>query len=585
LAVAAPPHVGRRLVVMLVVMVIALVVIAGKLVSLQGSDRAHYDALSRGQLLRSTKLEPTRGAIVDRNGADLALSVPRPTVFVDPSAIVRPHATARRLAAILHQPVAQLDATLTRTDTRYVVLARQVGAKVEAAIRKLDNPGVALQAGSQRVLPNRDLAGPVIGYVNGEGKGAGGIERGYERTLRGRAGRLDAERDPTGREIPATERKLRPAVAGSDVVLTIDRGLQYQVERQLTAEVASVKAKGGMAILADVHSGDILAAAVVDGASKGVPAHPAPPTEGNRLFTTPYEPGSTNKVITIASALENHTIQPDEQFDVPAHITIGGAPFDDDEWHPESMWSIRQILPASSNVGTIKIAATLGQSRLERSLREFGLGVRTAVAFPGESYGTLQAPDQGDPTIMGSLPIGYGVNVTAAQMLGVYMTIANDGVTRPLRLVDGTIDAAGNRHRARSMPSRRVISTGTADILNDLMRDVVTKGTGVEAKIPGYTVAGKTGTARKQPYSRHRYMASFAGFAPAEAPRFAAVVVLDEPRTKIYGGAVAAPVFSKIMQAALRQERVPPTVAIDPSTDPTNASSGGATGKVSRSVP
>jgi cell division protein FtsI (penicillin-binding protein 3) len=485
-------------------------------------------------------------------------------VFVDPSAVVAPHRTAARLAVILDRPVAPLEATLTRTDTRYVVLQRQVDAKTEAAIRKLDNPGVALQAGTQRMMPNGDLAGPVIGFVNGKGTGGGGVEYGYDGALTGKPGRLDAERDPSGREIPATERKVQPAVAGSDVVLTLDRGLQYQVEQQLTAEVDAVRAKGGMALIADVHSGDILAAAVIDGATGKAPAHPAGPTESNRLFTTPYEPGSTNKVITIASALENHTITPDQYFDVPARITIGGAQFDDDEWHPESSWTIGQILPESSNVGTIKIAATLGQSKLERSLREFGLGVRTAVAFPGESYGTLQAPDQGDPTIMGSLPIGYGVNATAAQTLGVYMTIANGGVTRPLRLVDGTIDDAGVRHRARSMPSRRVVSASTALILNGLMRDVVRHGTGLAAAVPGYTVAGKTGTARKQPYAEHRYMASFAGFAPAESPRFAAVVVLDEPTTKIYGGAVAAPVFSKIMQAALRQEHVPPTVAIDP---------------------
>ncbi len=354
-----------------------------------------------------------------------------------------------------------------------------------------------------------------------------------------------------------------PAQAGRDIVLTLDRGLQYQVEQQLTAEVASVKAKGGMALIADVHSGDILAAAVVDGADGRGPARPAAPTEANRLFTTPYEPGSTNKVITIASALESHAITPETRFDVPARIKVGGANFDDDEWHPESSWSIREILPESSNVGTIKVAAKIGQSRLERSLREFGLGVRTAVGFPGESGGTLQAPDQGDPTIMGSLPIGYGVNATAAQTLGVYMTIANGGVTRPLRLVDGTIDAAGVRHRSGTQPSRRVISSGTASILNELMRGVVTHGTGEQAAIPGYTVAGKTGTARKQPYAEHRYMASFAGFAPAEAPRYAAVVVLDEPKTQIYGGAVAAPVFSQIMQATLRQERVAPTVALD----------------------
>jgi cell division protein FtsI (penicillin-binding protein 3) len=570
---------------MLVVMVIALVVIAGKLVSLQGSSRARYDRMSREQLVRTTRLEPTRGAILDRNGGELALSVPRPTVFVDPVAVTRPAATAERLAAILRRPVAAMQDALA-DESRYVVLARQVDARVEAAVEKLDNPGVALEAGTERVMPNRDLAGPVIGFVNGKGTGGGGIEHRYQRTLAGRAGRLDAERDPSGREIPATERKIVPAVAGSDVVLTLDRGLQYQVEQQLTKEVASVKAAGGMALIADVESGDILAAAVVDGADADGPARPAAATERNRLFTDPYEPGSTNKVITIASALESHAIDADTRFDVPARIIVGGQPFDDDEWHPEESWTIREILPDSSNVGTIKVAALIGQSRLERSLREFGLGVRTAVAFPGESYGTLQAPGQGDTTIMGSLPIGYGVNATAAQTLGVYLTIANGGVTRPLRLVDGTIDAKGVRHRAGTMPSRRVISAGTASILNELMRDVVRRGTGVNAAIPGYTVAGKTGTARKQPYEKGRVMASFAGFAPAESPRFAAVVVLDEPKTKIYGGAVAAPVFSQIMQAALRQEHVPPTVSITPSEDSASTDpSRRATGNVSASVP
>jgi len=568
--------VRKRLAAMLIAMVVALGVIGVKLFTLQGSASARYSKLSREQLLRTTKLEPTRGAIVDRDGADLALSVPRPTVFVDPTAVVRPNATAPKLAAILGLPLARVQEAFATPRTRYVVLARQVSPRVERAVKALDNPGVALQSGTKREMPNGTLAGPVIGFVNAEGVGGGGIEHGYQRVLAGKPGRLDAERDPSGREIPATERNLKPAVAGSDVVLTLDRGLQYQVEQQLTAEVASVKAKGGMALIADVRSGDILAAAVVDGADGRGPARPAAPTESNRLFTTPFEPGSTNKVITIASALETRAITPDTAFSVPATIDVGGAQFADDEWHPRATWTVRDILPHSSNVGTIEIAKKIGQSRLERSLREFGLGVRTNVDFPGESYGALQAPDQGDPTIMGSLPIGYGVNVTAAQTLGVYMTIANGGVTRPLRLVDGTIDANGDRHRSRAMPARRVISAKTALILNDLMRGVVTRGTGEAAQIPGYTVAGKTGTARKQPYEQHRYMASFAGFAPAEAPRFAAVVVLDEPQTQIYGGAVAAPVFSQIMQATLRQEHVPPTVAIP---------SGKATGKVSSSVP
>ena len=501
---------------------------------------------------------------MDRNGADLAVSVPRPTVFVDPAAVTRPHATAVRLAAILGQPAATIEAALTRTHTRYVVLLRQASPHVEAAVRALDNPGVALEPGTRRIMPNGDLAGPVIGFVNGSGTGGGGVEFGDNATLTGRAGRLDAERDPSGREIPATERKLRPAQAGR----------RHRPDPRPRAAVP-----GGAA--AD-RRGRIREGEGRDGphrrrAQRRHPrgsgrrrcrrprsGAPAAPTEANRLFTTPYEPGSTNKVITIASTLESHTITPETRFDVPARIRVGGANFDDDEWHPESSWTIREILPDSSNVGTIKVAAKIGQSRLERSLREFGLGVRTAVGFPGESGGTLQAPDQGDPTIMGSLPIGYGVNATAAQMLGVYMTIANGGVTRPLRLVDGTVDAAGVRHRSRHAALSPC----------DLVRDRVDpQRAHARRRHARHRRAGRDPGLHGGGQDRHRRASSRTpstatwraspGFAPAEAPRYAAVVVLDEPKTQIYGGAVAAPVFSQIMQATLRQEHVAPTVALD----------------------
>lgn len=550
----------------MVAMVVALAVVLVRLVSLQGSGAARYDALSRRQLLHTTTLEPARGAILDRNGTDLALSVSRPTVFADPALVRRAPETARRLSTLLHRPTADLLMDLTKPGTNYVVLAKQVTPDVAKQVTALANPGVALVPGTERIAPNGSLAGPVIGFSNGP-RSQGGIEYGYRRVLAGTPGTLEAERDPSGREIPATQRRMVPARAGSDVVLTIDRDLQYQVEQQLTSEVAQTKAKGGMALIADVRSGDILAAAVIDGAEGSRPARPAPATAPNRIFTSTYEPGSTNKVVVVASALERGLIDENTRFQVPGQIRMGPVTFEDDEPHGTADWTVHEILAESSNVGTIKIAATLGASLLDRSLREFGLGVRSAVGFPGESDGLLPPPSHGDTTIMGSLPIGYGVGVTAAQMLGVYMTIANGGETRPLRLVDGVIDADGTRHRERTMPSRRVVSGATASLVNVLLRGVVDHGTGEQAKVPGYTVAGKTGTARKQPYAERRYMASFAGFAPAESPRFAAIVVLDEPKTQIYGGAVAAPVFSQIMQDALRLEHVPPTVAIeDPAT-------------------
>jgi cell division protein FtsI (penicillin-binding protein 3) len=560
-----------------IVMVLALGVIGGRLLMLQGSSRDRYDAQSRKLLLHTTALAATRGRILDRDGADLAMSVSRPNVFADPKLVVEPAKTAQRLAPILGVSVARLTEQFA-AGNRYQVLKHSVEPSVADRVRALKNPGLGIEAATKRLQPNGDLAGPVIGFYNGA-KASGGLEHGYDGLLAGRPGLLEAERDPSGREIPATERKLDPAQPGTDLVLTLDRDLQYQVERRLVTEVDQVHAKGGLAMIADVKTGDILAAAVVDGPADGQPAHPAAASESNRLFTTPFEPGSTNKVITIASALERGLISPDTLFSVQSQITKGGQVFADDEPHGTAYWNAKQILTQSSNVGTIEIADKLGALNLRRSIREWGLGIPTAVEFPGESFGQLQSAGQGDGSIMGSLPIGYGVSATAAQTLGVYLTIANGGATRPLRLVDSTIDPEGHRRRAHTRLERsvRVVSRGTASVMTDMLVNVVKEGTGVKAAVPGYTVAGKTGTARKQPYDQHRYMASFAGFAPAESPRLAAIVVLDEPQGQIYGGAVSAPVFSQIMQDALRLERVSPTGTLGATT----AAFRGATGKVS----
>jgi cell division protein FtsI (penicillin-binding protein 3) len=304
--------------------------------------------------------------------------------------------------------------------------------------------------------------------------------------------------------------------------------------------------------------------ATVDGATETTPARPAPPTELNRPLTTVYEPGSTNKVITITGALNAGVVAPDQTFTVPPGITLGDVQFKDSEDHGTMAWNVTDIMRESSNVGTIQIANQLGKERLAAYLRSFGFGSKTSIGFPGESAGLVLDPERYTSTSMGSIPIGYEVSVTAMQMLDVFMTVANGGVSVPPRLVKATIDADGTRDEMPRRRGRRVVSAEAAAAVNPMLQAVVTGGTGARAAVPGYTVAGKTGTARKPPYEEDgRYMASFAGFAPAEAPRLAAIVVLDEPGTSYYGGEVAAPVFSGIMQYALRLERVTPTVALD----------------------
>ena len=552
---------------MLGVMVVALAAITAKLVDIQVVSRDRFEALAHQQTIRRVVLPATRGSIFDRSGRDLAISVPRPTIYADPSRLQSPklrQRVAEKLAPVLNLPVPELIATLTKPKTtQFVYLAQQVSVRLARQVARLGLPGVGQVADSKRIMPAGSLAAPVIGTAGKYDNGVSGVEIQYDDLLKGSAGSLAYERDPSGREIPAADRREVAAKRGSDLVLTVDQSLQYLVEQQLTAEVQKDNARGGMAAIVDVKTGDVLAMANINGPKGTVPAHPARPGSPNRLVTDAYEPGSTAKVATIASALEAGKITLDTRFSVPTSITIGGKQFPDDEAHGTADWTAREILPRSSNVGTIKIAGLTGRIKLDRMMRQFGFGARTALMFPGEQFGAMQPPTTADPSMMGSMPIGYGISTTAMQTLGVFTTVANSGMSRPVRLVAATIDANGVRHAAppsRTSPPRRVISAKTAAELNELLRGVVATGTGVKASIPGYTVAGKTGTARKPPYLfPYRYVASFGGFAPAEAPRLAAVVVLDEPKGDVYGGAVAAPVFSTIMQAALRMLHVAPT--------------------------
>jgi len=517
-------------------------------------------------------LAAERGSIFDRNGNDLAISVQQQTVFADPRFIRDPAVAVARLAPVLGLEPQDLLERLSRTDTAFVYLARKVNDETAKQVRTLGITGVGMVGESKRFYPSSSLAAPVLGFVGTDNNGLGGLEASFEATLRGKPGKVVTEADPSGRSIPTTDRTEEQARRGGDLVLTLDQSIQYETERQLVAQVEATKARGGMAVVADVRTGDVLAMVTVVGADADGPARPASSTQQNRPVTTVYEPGSTNKVITLGAALEAGVVTPDTTYAVGSSIRIADAVFDDHDPHPVEQWSVRDIMRESSNVGTILVARALGKERLDASLRAFGFGSRTALDFPGESAGLLLDPSRYSLTSMGSVPVGNGLAVTAMQMLDVFVTVANGGVSRPPRLVSATIDADGTKHPRRPLTGTRVVSATTAAQLNEMLRSVVSDGTGERAGIPGYSVAGKTGTARKPPYEQpYRYMASFAGFAPAEAPRLAAIVVLDEPGTSYYGGQVAAPVFARVMQYALRLERVPPTAALTTPDDDASA--------------
>ena len=541
----------------MLVTVLAFAAIGVRLFDLQARDRSHLASLGLGQRVRTVAIPAERGNIFDRTGKVLAVSVPQTTIVADPRVIKEPLVYAAKLAPIVQVDQAELETRLSNYKSAFAYVARKVDDATAKKVRDLHLVGISFQDESRRFYPNGSVAAPVVGFVGTDNTGLGGMEYHYDSLLTGKPGSVQVERDPQGNDIPGGERQVSPAKRGKDVVLTIDSSLQWNTEQALQQGVTSMNARGGTAIVVDVQSGDVLAMATVDGATDTTPAHPAAATENNRPVTDVYEPGSTNKVITMAGAIQEGVVSPDTVFDnVGQSINVGGTEYQDVEDHPSTM-TVADILAQSSNVGTIRVAHELGKDRLANYLRAFGFGQRTGLNLPGEQAGVTFDAAQYTDTSMGSVPIGYGISVTAMQMLDVYTTIANHGMARPPRLVAATIGADGARHDVPLAAPHQVVSPATAAAVNGMLQKVVTEGTGVKAQIPGYPVAGKTGTAKKVPYDSNEYNASFAGFAPAGDPKLAAIVVMDSPQGSIFGADAAAPVFQQIMRFALTYERVP----------------------------
>ncbi len=552
----------RRLGFCTIVVVIVFGVLAARVVQLQVMSGDRFHAMALDQRLRTVPIAAARGSIFDRNGRDLAMSIERSSVYADPTLVTDPAMYAAQLAPIVGGDPAMLETRLSDRERRFVYVARTVTDEVADQIRALGLPGVSFVPEPQREYPAGSVAAAVVGRVGGEGYGLDGLEALYDELLTGTPGEFVAEQDQYGREIPDTERRRVPAVAGTDLVLTLDQALQYQVERSLVDQVTATAALGGMAVVVDVRTGDVVAMATVQGATATEPVRPARAGENNKPLTDLFEPGSTNKLITVATAIENGIVGPQTPFDVPTYLQVGDKTYTDT--HRENAmerWATTDILRESSNIGTIMIAQHVGKEKLAQALRDFGFGDRTAIDYPGQPNGLLLDPAEYYTTGLASSAIGYGIAVTAMQMVDVYATIANNGMTVPPRLLAGTIDADGDRTEVPSEPGKQVISAETAQTMTTMLTQVVRGGTGACAAVEGYTVAGKTGTSRKPApgggYSNST-MASFVGFAPAEDPRFAAIVVLDEPVTE-FGARAAAPVFSEIVRAALTQYRVPPT--------------------------
>lgn len=547
-----------------------LVVLVARLVQLQGFESTKYAQLGEQKRLRTTKLTALRGSIVDQSGAELAMSQEVRTIVADPKLVENAVATAATLAPLLRLPAAALQAKLTAPN-RYVVLAKGIDVPIAREILALDLAGISAESSSKRVYPNAVLAASLVGFVNVDGTGKAGIESAFQSQLAGTDGSMVAEvaRD---RVISSGYRKVQAAKAGSTVELTIDRDIQWMAQRTLAAEVLRNGAAGGHIIVMDVRTGEILALAsdptfdpnAIGGADPKV-------LGGIAAISNPYEPGSVNKVITAAAAIDTGLLDPDSQVVVPQSIKIADKTFREHGATADTRLTFRGVIARSSNVGTIGIAQRLGKQRIYEYLKKFGLGEKTGIGLPTESRGLLPPVEKWSGSQVGTIPIGQGVSATALQMAQVYAIVANGGVKITPTIVKGTTDGAGEFTPAAAPKKTRVIKASSAAMLRDVLEAVTSDGgTAPGARIDGYRVAGKTGTAMRvsesgMGYEPNKYVSSFIGFAPAEKPALLVEVVLDRTGSgDYYAGKVSTPAFKAVMTFALAARQVPPSEAPAP---------------------
>jgi cell division protein FtsI (penicillin-binding protein 3) len=567
--------------VRLLLVVCALAVVA-RLIDIQVVHAGAYQTAASQESTTTVSIPALRGGIYDRAGAALALSQPTDDVIADDFQVTHPLHYAQALSPLLGVPVASLTAMLRR-HTGYVVLARQISQENAGKISTDTFPGITLVSDSKRIVPNGNLASPVIGFTNGGGVGAAGIEYGDNQKLAGTSGKLTLLESPSGVALPQSPVTDRVAsTAGRGLELTLDSQLQYESEQALAGAIETSQALSGTAIVEDVKTGQILsmaslvsthpnaavsATAPAAKSTGGVipigPTDPVNEAPSNLAVTQVFEPGSVFKLVTFSAALADGLISPNTVFSVPDQINLDGSTFHDAESHPTEALTATQILAQSSNIGTGEIAQNVGEQRLLDQVRNLGFGQYTGLGFPGESPGLLATAAQWEPTDYVSLPIGQVDAVNALQMLDAYNAVANGGVYVQPKLVEANVSASGGVTKTPPSPTHQAFSPSVDSELTSMLEQVVATGTGTGATVPGYTVAGKTGTAQiptqgKDSYVTGAYMASFVGFAPAANPTFSIIVVLDRP-TPIFGGTVAAPVFSQIMSYALHRYDIPTT--------------------------
>ncbi|MEV4162920.1 penicillin-binding transpeptidase domain-containing protein [Nonomuraea dietziae] len=567
----------RRINIGLIGMTFILSIFAGRLIQLQGLDSKVYEARAAQQRVVSETIKAKRGSITDVNGHELAVTVEAREIAIDPSKVLpgkRAHVAAV-LAKELNKPPAEIAAKLARTTSRYELLARDVDPLVADRLLEQELPAVTTKKTYRRTYPAGDLAGTLIGFVGDDGTGLEGVEQMRNSVLAGRDGKQSMEQGRDGQRIPMTRSQRQAPIEGRDVRLTIDRDIQWAAQKAITDQVAASGALSGTVIVMDVKTAQIVAMANAPELDLNNWQKAPDRSFVNRAVAEVFEPGSTNKVITAAAAIEAGAVTPETTFKVADHIRCADQTLKDSHPHKTEVMTFKQIVETSSNVGTIQAARRIGDQGLYTMLKNFGFGARPGLGLPGEEAGLLPDHTTWSGTQRCTVAYGQGVSVTALQTASVYQTIANGGVRVQPQIVAGMTDENGRFVAGKPGRQTRVVSQNTADEIAAMLEGAVSaEGTGTLAAIPGYRVAGKTGTANRydQQLGRYNgYTASFVGFAPADKPELVVLAVVQKPAKDIYGGHIAAPVFKDVMTFAIQSRKIPPT---GPSASPTRIGAG-----------
>jgi cell division protein FtsI (penicillin-binding protein 3) len=547
--------VNRRIRLLLAVLTLAFGGLLLRATWLQGVRAESLARLGQTQHREAVTLPASRGTLYDRTGVELGLGEGATTVYANPMQIVNPRAAAVAVERTLGLDANRIYPELADRTRGFVYVERQADPAQAAALQRLKLSGFGFYPEERRSYPQGSVAAQVLGYVGIDGDGLAGLELQFDHQLAGRAGQETIVKDPTGRVIDVQQQRAeRP---GRDVFLTLDHSIQANAEEVLRETVHKWHAKSASAVVLDPRTGAVLAMAVQPGYDAN--RYPSAPRDlqRNRTVTDTYEPGSTFKLITVAGALSERLVSPSTRFTLPYSLKVADRVIHDAEPRGTVNYSVAQILAHSSNIGAIELAEMLGRTRLSSWISRFGFGRTTGIDFPGESPGIVLPPDKWSGSTIGNVPIGQGIAVTPVQMAAAYAAIANRGVWSRPHLVDHV--AGGGRP---SLYRRRLVSPRIASQLMLMLKDVVAEGTGQYAAMPGYQVAGKTGTAQKPDshggYATGRYVASFVGIVPASRPRLVILVMVDEPQGAIWGGVVAAPAFQQIARFDLQYLEVPP---------------------------